>query len=113
MQKEILLLILSFYSQFTGRPAYTLLEDDWCKEVRLPTKCQEHQVQYGDLNLDGVVNQGDSEIYNQIMPEPFGWTVGGKVHWYRDCSYIAGKPVRACLIGTNLCLRCAERKADE
>ena len=107
-----LLSLLMFYSNFTSRPAYTLLEDNWGKEVRLPTKCQSHQVQYGDLNLDGVVDQQDSEIYNQIMP-PFGWTVGGKVHWYRDCSYIKDKPVRACLINNNLCLRCKARRINE
>ena len=112
MTAEALLILLSFYAQHTGKPAYTLLADNWGQRHDLGHAWREHQVQYGDLNLDGVVDQQDSEIYNQIMP-PFGWTVGGKNHWYKDCSYIKDKPVRACLIENNLCLRCAARKVSE
>lgn len=68
-------------------------------------------MQFGDLNLDGVVDQADSEIYNSLQP-PFGWSLGGKVHWYKDCSYIKEKPVRACLIGENMCIRCLSRKVN-
>jgi hypothetical protein len=102
--------VLSFYAQYTSRPAYTLLEDNWGQRHDLGSAWQQHQVQYGDLNLDDVVDQKDSEIYNSVMPVPFGWSVGGKVHWYKDCSYIKDKPVRACLIGNNLCLRCLNQK---
>jgi hypothetical protein len=100
--------VLSFYAQYTSRPAYTLLEDNWGQRHDLGSAWQQHQVQYGDLNLDDVVDQKDSEIYNSIMP-PFGWSVGGKVHWYRDCSYIVGKPAKAVEINNNLCIRCKAR----
>ena len=105
-----LLIILTFYSQYTGLPAYTLLEDNWGRDTSMCWR--QTGEQYGDLNHDGIVNQADADLYNSIMP-PFGWTVGGKVHWYRDCSYITGKTVKPVEINNNLCLRCAARRMKQ
>jgi hypothetical protein len=106
-----LIALLLFYADYTGKPAYTLLADNMYRDTSDCWIQPQHRVQWGDLNCDGIVNQADADLYNSIMP-PFGWTVGGKVHWFRDCSYIKDKPVRACLIENNLCLRCAARRIN-
>ena len=106
----MILSLILFYAQFTHEPYYKLIERNWGQRVQVEYQVHpEHNAyQMGDLNLDGVVNQADSEIYNSLMP-PFGWTVGGKVHWYRDCSYITGKTVKPVEINNNLCIRCKAR----
>ena len=110
----MILSLILFYANFTGEPYYKLIERNWGQKVVAEYQIHpEHNAyQMGDLSLDGIVNQADSEIYNSLMP-PFGWTVGGKTHWYRDCGYIVNKPVRACLIGENMCIRCKARRIAE
>lgn len=104
----MILSLILFYASFTHEPYYKLIERNWGQRHNLGYHWQRHQVQFGDLNLDGVVNQADSEIYNSLMP-PFGWSLGGKTHYYKDCSYIVGKTVRAVEINNNLCIRCKAR----
>lgn len=104
--------MLDYYQRHTGKPAYALLEENWGKDTSGIWIIPEYRQGLGDLNYDGVVNQSDSAIYNSLQP-PFGWTVGGKTHWYRDCSYIVGKTVRAVEINGNLCIRCKARIAYE
>jgi hypothetical protein len=99
-----LIALLMFYADSTGKPAYTLLEDNWGRDTSMCWR--QTGEQYGDLNHDGIVNQADQDLYNSLMP-PFGWTVGGKVHRYRTCYYIKDKPAGMVLIGQNECLRCA------
>ena len=106
----MILAMLLFYADYTGRPAHTLLEDNWGRDTSMCWRNTGEQ--YGDLNHDCVVNQADADLYNSVMP-PFGWTVGGKVHWFRDCSYIVGKPANAVEINNNLCIRCKARRIAE
>ena len=106
----MILALLLFYADATGKPAYTLISDNWGRDTSMCWR--QTGEQYGDLNHDGIVNQADQDLYNSVMP-PFGWTVGGKIHWYHDCSYIKDKPVRACLIGDNMCIRCKARRIAE
>jgi hypothetical protein len=102
---------LMFYASFTGRPAYTLIADNWQQRHDLGSAWRQHQLQYGDLNTDGITDQNDAEIYSALM-SPFGWAIAttSKVHWYRDCQYIKSKAVIPCLIDNRLCLTCAARK---
>ena len=107
--------MLLFYAQYTSEPYYRLIERNWGQTVTVEYQAhpEHNSYQLGDLSLDGTVNQADSEIYNSLQ-SPFGWQINnGKTHWYHDCSYIKDKPVRACLINNNLCLRCAARKVSE
>jgi hypothetical protein len=110
----MILSLLLFYAQYTGEPYYRLIERNWGQTVTVEYQAhpEHNSYQLGDLSLDGVVNQADSEIYNQIMP-PFGWSLGGKVHYYRDCSYIVGKQVKAVEINNNLCIRCKARMIND
>jgi hypothetical protein len=111
MNTYIVSLLLS-YTSFTGQPSYTLITDNWLSQHNLGHRWQQHQIQYGDLNLDGQVDQADSDLYNSLMP-PFGWSISttSKVHWYRDCQYIKGKTVTPCLIDNRTCLTCVARKS--
>lgn len=130
MTTAYLLAMLMFYSAETGRPSYTLLSYNWLSQHNLCQSWRQHQVQYGDLNLDGKTDMKDFAILSTcyvpsvVVPaaEPndtaFGhicYTVGGKFHLYSDCRYLVNKEWMPCLCESgNVCLSCLHgRLKDE
>jgi hypothetical protein len=115
MTAEALLILLSFYAQHTGKPAYTLLADNWGQRHDLGYAWREHQIQYGDLNLDGVTDSKDLWIYGEVMNEIAGWAVNtDTAHCYLDCYQLKRSvktpTMRVC---KRYCLTCAARKVSE
>ena len=77
-----------------------------------------HPLSVWDLNCDGITNLADFAILSkcwtgkiQVM---MGWTIGGKIHLYRDCRYIKDKSAAAVEIDpNNVCLSCKARKVND
>ena len=109
---------LCMYAAYTGQHPFTLINDHIGKTnemVRCTCAGEEWltrvpPIVYGDLNADGITDQKDIDLYNELMP-PVGFQVGtGKIHLYTDCRYIAGKPYKIVDATTNICLTCLARK---
>ena len=109
---------LCMYAAYTGQHPFTLIQDNLGKEnPRLLCICDGEEwltrvppIVFGDLNADGITDQADIDLYNELMP-PVGFQVGtGKIHLFTDCRYIAGKQYKIVDAVSNICLTCLARK---
>lgn len=112
---QYLLLLISFYADFTGEPYYRLIERNWGQSYVLPIAWNKHLVQYGDLNCSGQIDANDLWLYDEATGELAGWSVNADTaHPYRDCYQLQRsnktKTMRVC---KKICLTCTSRKVQE
>lgn len=106
--------MLEYYQQHTGKPAHTLIEENWGRDTSGIWIIPEYRQGCGDLDMDGIVGPKDLVRLNNIMGVICGWTVNKDIgHLYLDCYQLSRstrpKTIEKC---KRICLMCAARRLN-